>query len=129
MATRLQRLRKLLALQEQLKALHETRHAGFLAAAAAARREAEEIATRADGETSLSSLFPEVYTRRISEALALERRNLAEAEIEARRVATATVRTNMVERAWRIEGRADERAKAEIESLEHASRTTASDRK
>ncbi|MBX3566831.1 MAG: hypothetical protein KF914_02150 [Rhizobiaceae bacterium] len=123
MAPRTDRLKKLLVLQEQLKELHETRHAGFLAAAASARRDAEEIARHADGETSLSGLFPDVYARGVTDARAAESRSLAQAASEARRVAMATARTNMVARAWRTEERAEERAREEVESIEQASRT------
>ena len=70
MVTRVQRLKKLLAVQEQLKALHETRHAGHLAEAAAAAREAVEIGERADAEDSLSNLFPDLYSRSIANAVA-----------------------------------------------------------
>ena len=37
MTTRVERLKKLLTLQEQLKAMHELRHAGFVAEAVAAK--------------------------------------------------------------------------------------------
>ena len=43
MATRKERLKKLVSVQEQLKALHEMRHAGFLAEAASAESEAAEL--------------------------------------------------------------------------------------
>jgi hypothetical protein len=117
-ATRKQRLRKLVVLQEKLKALHETRHAGYVAAAMKERAEAEELANRFDAAGSFASQFPELYNRRIASALGKEQANLRLAEIEARRVAVATARTNMVERAWRDASRTDERVKAERELLE-----------
>ena len=77
MATRKERLKKLVSVQEQLKALHEMRHAGFLAEASSAESEAAELRERFDAEGSLSALFPEIYHRRIDQALmraATERR-------------------------------------------------------
>lgn len=118
MGTRLERLKKLLAVQEQLKALHETRHAGFLAAAAAAKAEAAELATRFDSDGSLAAVFPEVYHRRIAEALARERTSLELAEKEAARLAATTLRTGMVERAYRDARNREERVREDRERLE-----------
>lgn len=118
MAPRLERLKKLLAVQEKLKALHETRHAGFLAEAAAARTEAAEIADRFNADDSLAALFPEVYHRRIAAALARDEKNQELARSEARHVATATIRTNMVERAYRDVWLKDDREKGDRERLE-----------
>ena len=118
MTSRVARLKKLLTVQEQLKALHETRHAGHLAAAADAAREAAEIAERFDQEGSLSGLFPDVYNRRISSALASDARNRALAEQELQRVAMATARTNLVERNYRAARSRDERETGDRERLE-----------
>ncbi len=79
MTTRVERLKKLLTLQEQLKAMHELRHAGFIAEAVAAKKEAAELVDRFNAEESMSALFPEVYHRRIGSALSRE-----DAEQEAR---------------------------------------------
>ena len=118
MTPRKERLRKLVIVQEQLKALHETRHAGFVSAAAAAGQEAAELAARFDADESMSVLFPEVYNRRIGQALARKDENVALARDEAGRIATATARTNMVERAYRDIRRQDERDNADRERLE-----------
>jgi hypothetical protein len=118
MTTRKERLRKLVTVQEQLKALHETRHAAHLATAAAAGQEAAEIAARFDADDSMSVLFPEIYNRRIGQALARQEENIAMAREEAGRIATATARTNMVERAYRDVRRQDERDHADRERLE-----------
>lgn len=118
MTTRKERLRKLVIVQEQLKALHETRHAGFVSAAAAAGQEAAELAARFDADESMSVLFPEVYNRRIGQALARQDENIALARDEAGRIATATARTNMVERAYRDIRRQDDRDNADRERLE-----------
>jgi hypothetical protein len=116
--TRVQRLKKLLMLQEQLKAMHELRHAGFVAEAVAAGKEAAEIVDRFNAEDSFSALFPEVYHRRIGSALSREETNLRLAAGEATNVATATARTNMVERNWREARAADERERGDKERLE-----------
>ena len=100
MTTRKDRLRKLVTVQEKLKSLHETRHAGFLAAASKERIEASELAETFDKAGSFGSLFPELYNRRISAALGREQAHLALSRVEAGHVATATARTNMVERAY-----------------------------
>jgi len=118
MTSRRERLKKLVSVQEQLKALHETRHAGFLAQAAAAGQEAEELAARSDGATSLSALFPDLYHRRISQALTRQADNQDLARTEAERVATATARTNMVERSYREARHKDDRARGERDTLE-----------
>ena len=118
MTTRVERLKKLLTLQEQLKAMHEMRHAGFVAEAVAARNEAEDIVDRFNAEDSLSALFPEVYHRRIGSALTREDTNRKLASGEAAKVATATARTNMVERSYREARVADERERGDKERLE-----------
>ena len=121
MATRIQRLKKLLAVQEQLKALHETRHAGHLADAVAAAREAAEIGERVDAEGSLSSLFPDLYSRGIANAVAREQQSRALAAEEMRQIAKATARTSLVERNYRNAQRQDEREKGDRERLEAVS--------
>jgi len=118
MTTRRERLKKLVTVQEQLKALHETRHAGFVAKAAAAGQEAADLMAHFDAAGSLSTLFPDVYHRRIGQALAREQENRELARSEAERVAAATARTNMVERSYRDERRQDDRAKGDRERLE-----------
>ena len=101
MASRLERLKKLLAVQEQLKALHEVRHAGFVAGAAAAKQEAADLVDRFNANDSLSALFPDIYHRSIGSARAREEANRILAKDEATKLATATARTNMVERSYR----------------------------
>ena len=118
MTDRLQRLKKLLVLQEQLKAMHEMRHAGFVAEAVAAKQEAAEIVDRFNAEDSLSALFPEVYHRRIGSALSREEAGKKLASGEAAKVAIATARTNMVERSYREARVADERERGDKERLE-----------
>lgn len=98
--------------------MHELRHAGFVAGAVAARKEAAEIVDRFNADDSLSSLFPEVYHNRIGQALSREDMNNRAAANEASKVAAATARTNMVERTYREARSADERERGDKERLE-----------
>ena len=118
MATRKDRLKKLVEVQEQLKALHETRRAGFLAEAAAAEQEAQALAGRLDAADSLAALFPELYHNRIAGALKRREESLENARAEAGLVAAATARTNMVERAYRAARADDERQRGDRERLD-----------
>ena len=101
MTDRAKRLAKLLDVQRRMTALHETRHAGFLAASRAAADEAAELASRFDQDASFAALFPEIYHRRIGAAVLKQEANAAMAAKEAGRVATAQLREGVVERAWR----------------------------
>lgn len=118
MTTRRERLRKLVKVQEQLKALHETRHATFVAAAGAAEAEARELVEHFDADQSLASLFPDLYHRRIANALVRQEASLESARQEAGLIATATARTNMVERAYKDVRRRDERERSDRERLD-----------
>jgi|SRR5690242_6278331 hypothetical protein len=122
MASRTERLRKLVDVQEQLKAFHEMRRANALAEAAAAGREASELAARFDAADSLTDLFPDLYARRIERALRRQDQRLASARTEAGHVATQTARTNMVERSWREAMCADERQAEDRATLEAVER-------
>jgi hypothetical protein len=104
--------------QEQLKALHEARRAGFLAEAAAAEAEAVALAERFDDANSLSALFPDLYHRRIAGAAARRDASTESAVREAGLVATATARVNMVERAYRDASRHEERRRADRDRLD-----------
>ncbi|TIV70194.1 MAG: hypothetical protein E5V89_15680 [Mesorhizobium sp.] len=117
MTSRRDRLKKLVKVQEQLKALHETRHAGFLSAAAAAESEAQDLIGHFDA-SSLAGLFPELYHRRIANALDRQKQSFESARQEAALVATATARTNMVERAYKDVRRRDERERSDRERLD-----------
>lgn len=112
------RLKKLAGVQEQLKAFHEMRYASFRAEAVAAENDAEALRQRFDAQDSMSTLFPEVYHRGIEKAVERAAMNLTLAEQEAGLVATATARTNMVERAYRTARREDERSRTDKERLD-----------
>ena len=124
--SRKDRLKKVLALQEQLKRLHETRHAMLLSGAIAAEREAEDIMQRVGRDDSLSDLFPEVYHRRIARANQLRMEHLANARVEAERLAQANARTDIVERNYREARQMDDRQRSEKEQLEGLDRARAS---
>lgn len=119
---RQRRLGKLVLVQERLKAFHEARRAGFVADAAAAEREAAELADRFDEPGSMSVLFPELYHQRIGRAVARRDTSTEKAREEAGHVATASARTDMVERAYREVIRRDDRAAADKERLENIER-------
>lgn len=127
MVSRKERLAKLVRVQAQLKALHETRHAGFLSQAAAAENEAVELIGRFDANDSLSGMFPDIYHRRIGKAVARKEEHVQLARDEAEKVAVATARTNMVERAYREARQWDERQTADRERLDMIERKTSSD--
>lgn len=118
MSTRKDRLKKLVKVQEQLKALHETRHATFLAAAVSAETEARDLISHFDEAGSLSGLFPDLYNRRIASAVARQETNLESARQEAGLIAAATARTNMVERAYKDLRDRDERERSDRERLD-----------
>lgn len=118
MTTRKDRLRKLAEVQEQLTAVHEMRLAGYRARAAQAEEEARTLRERFDTEGSMSALFPEVYHRRIERALQRAARNDGLAQAEVAKVAAATARTNMAERAYREARSEEERIEADRERLD-----------
>jgi len=118
MSTRKDRLKKLVKVQEQLKALHETRHATFLAAAASAEAEARDLVGHFDQAGSLSGLFPDLYNRRIASAVGRQEANLESARQEVGLIAAATARTNMVERAYKDLRNRDEREHSDRERLD-----------
>ena len=118
MTTRKDRLKKLVHVQEQLKAFHEMRYASYRSEAASAESEANQLRQRFDEAGPMSALFPEVYHKRIERALERAAKNLTLAEQEATHLAAATARTNMVERAYRDVKREEERVQGDRERLE-----------
>ena len=118
MSTRRDRLKKLVKVQEQLKALHETRHASFLAAAATAETEAKELVQHFDADQSMAVLFPDLYHRRIAQAVVRQEKSLESAKQEVALIATANARTNMVERAYKDVRSRDERERSDRDRLD-----------
>lgn len=119
---RKKRLAKLVTLQRQLKALHETRHSSHISDANAAQEEARQLADRLDHPDSLSALFPQLYHNRIAGAVTRREESLSKAAEEARRVATASLRANMVEEAYREVARQVDEQTADKERLENVER-------
>ena len=113
MTPRTKRLQKLVKVQDQLRALHEMRHAMHLANAAAARRDAEELVAGFDAPGSLSALFPDVYHRKIADAFARADAELEKARDESSRLATATARSSIRQRDYRGARQAYERRSSE----------------
>ncbi len=115
---RKRRLAKLVTLQKQLKALHETRHSGYVATANAAEQEAHQLAASFDDPQSLSGLFPDIYHNRIAGAFTRRDENLVKAAQEVGRLAAASLRANMVEDAYREVARLVDEQAADKERLE-----------
>jgi hypothetical protein len=118
MESRAGRLKRLIRLQEQIKSLHETRHANHLTQAANARADANDLLDSLNKASPLPGLFPEMYNRRIGAAVDLEQRETQMAEQERVNVATATARTKRVQQAWREAAMIEQRAAEEKEQLE-----------
>lgn len=118
MKSRRDRLKKLVTLQEQLKGVHEMKRASHLLGSIRAEEEARDIAARFDDADSLSDLFPDLYHRSVGKAVARKQEHDHMAAQEAGRIALATARTNMVERAYREAARLVEREDEEKERLE-----------
>lgn len=122
MAGRSDRLKRLVKLQEQIKALHETRHAQHLSEAASASREAAELVEALNAASPLPGIFPDLYNRRIGAAVDREAKGRQSAREEAGRVAVATARTNLVTRAYGEARRLEDREEAEKEQFEALTR-------
>ena len=122
MATRSDRLKRILRVQEQLKAMHEMRRAGELRAAQAAEAEAAAIASGKEGSASLSGHFPDLYEKAIVKANDRRDRHLAAAQEEARKIATEKVRTDRVGEDYRAARRTEERVAEERNALETVER-------
>lgn len=122
MASRTQRLKQLLDLQERLKQMHEMKRAGHLAAVAAADRDIADVMARKTGDESLSDLFPDVYARFVDRTLEHKRESESLSQEEAGKVAAAKARAGMLERAWRSELDMEKRKQQEIAGLEAVER-------
>ncbi|TKT77507.1 hypothetical protein [Aquamicrobium sp. LC103] len=118
MSARTDRLKRLVKLQKQIKALHETRRATHIAQAAAADDEARALLDSLNAASPLPGLFPDIYNRRIGSAIGRKEAHTVKAKEESGRVATARARTTMVENAYREASRLDERESAEREQIE-----------
>ena len=122
MASRSDRLKRILRVQEQLKAMHEMRRANELRAARAAEAEASEIASGKDTDDTLSRLFPDLYERAIVKANDRRDRHLETARREAASIAKETARADRVGQDYRAAVRGEERAAEERNALETVER-------
>ena len=108
--------------------MHEMRHAAHVSQAAAASQEATELLESLNTASPLPGLFADIYNRRIGAAIDRQAQAAARAEVEAGHVATATARSNIVERAYREAAKLEERTQEEKQVLENVERSL-SDRK
>lgn len=122
MAPRTERLRQLVELQKQLKAIHEMRHAGLVREATAAQEEAAALMARAQEPSPVASMFADLYTRRIGAALTRKDEKDRLAREQAGRIASEAARANIVRRYYQEALQQDERIAAEREALEAITR-------
>ena len=124
MSQRTKRLRQLIELQQQMKAIREMRHAGLRREAAAAEREAAALMAGVENQSPIASLFGDLYTKRIGAALSRKDEKDRLAREEGARIASETARTNIVKRYYQEALRQEERMAAEKETLESVTRQT-----
>lgn len=105
-------------MQSRLLHLHEAHHARLVSEANAAAREAQSILDRSYEEGSLSSLFPDLYAKKVTEALSRQSDKLREADHAAQHVAVARQRKDKIGDAFRVSRLADDRRHGEREILE-----------
>ena len=115
---RKRRLAKLVRLERRLKSVHETRHAGHLAAASRSAEDAAAISARIDAPDSLSGLFPELYHRHVEASLAAREKSLEQARREEKAIAAATIRATRVGERYRDAARAVEEHASALELQE-----------
>lgn len=118
MPSRSERLKRIVRLQKQIEALHETKRANHLSQAAAARQETVELVESLNASSPLPGLFPDIYNRRIGSSIERQEREARHAELEAQKLANATARVKIVEKAWKEAARLEERDSADKERLE-----------
>lgn len=118
MSGRADRLKRIVRLQRQIEALHETRRANHLSEAAAARQETSELVESLNAASPLPGLFPDIYNRRIGQSIEREERESRNADVEASKLANAAARVKIVEKAWKEAARFEEREAADKERLE-----------
>ena len=104
--------------RELLTVIALSEYGSFVAAAASAETEAKELVRHFDADQSMAVLFPDLYHRRIANALIRQETSLESARQEVGLIATATARTNMVERAYKDVRRQDERERSDRDRLD-----------
>lgn len=115
------RLKRLVILQQRVKALHDARHAARLNEVRAAEDEAASLIESLEDPTGMASLFPALVHDRIGRALARRDASAKIAAEEARKSATAGARAERAQHAFLQARRRHERdteAKMILELLE-----------
>ena len=121
-ARRLKRLTKLVQVQRQIQALHETRHANHLANSVAAEREAHDLIEQFDSGTLSSTLFPDLYHNRISNAFARRDHEHDLAQGEVGHIVSATLRADKTDKTRREAAKTFEEKSEERQRLDVAAR-------
>lgn len=121
-ARRLKRLTKLVQVQRQIQALHETRHANHLANSVAAEREAHDLIEQFDSGTLSSTLFPDLYHNRISNAFARRDHEQDLAQGEVGHIVSATLRADKTDKTRREAAKTFEEKSEERQRLDIAAR-------
>ena len=121
-ARRLKRLTKLVQVQRQIQALHETRHANHLANSVAAEREAHDLIEQFDSGTLSSTLFPDLYHNRISNAFARRDHEQDLAQGEVSHIVSATLRADKTDKTRREAAKTFEEKSEERQRLDVAAR-------
>lgn len=124
MSPRTKRLRQLIELQQQMKAIREMRHADLRREAVAAEQEAAALMAGVENQSPIASLFGDLYTKRIGAALSRKDEKDRLAHEEAARIASEKARANVVKRYYQEALRKEERMAAEEETLDSISRQT-----
>jgi hypothetical protein len=124
MSPRTKRLRQLIDLQQQMKAIREMRHADLRREAVAAEQEAAALMAGVENQSPIASLFGDLYTKRIGAALSRKDEKDRLAREEATRIASETARANIVKRYYQEALRQEERMAAEKETLDSVTRQT-----
>ncbi|WP_404934563.1 hypothetical protein [Nitratireductor sp. L15S-10] len=119
---RQKRLQKLVLVMQRLKDFHQAQHAAHIAEAAVAQEEAKAITETLDAGTAMTALFPELYHRRVANALERSRTSAERARQEAHRLLQADARGNALARAYREASDLSERSTADRERLEFIER-------
>ncbi|WP_295806227.1 hypothetical protein [uncultured Nitratireductor sp.] len=119
---RQKRLRKLVSVMERLKNYHQAQHAAHMAETVAAEEEAKSITDTLDTGTTMTALFPDLYHRRVANALERSRSSAERARQEAQSIMQADARGNALARAYREATNMEERSSADKERLEFIER-------
>lgn len=96
-----ERLKRLVTLQQRVKALHDARHAAHLTEARVAEQEAAALIESLNDPKGVAALFPALVHARIASALARRDASWKEAAREAGESAAARARVERAGQAYR----------------------------